>query len=139
MNDPKFRFTTGTGSALLYYGDEFVAKFSSPHVKAFTAVLAANEIMREGIDGFTKHVGAPTFDEAKDVLFRTKAQDEDKIQEMFDQIKSVARELAEERKSLKRITEAADNAVECWLEGGSSQIFRNAIKTLNQILTEEKP
>lgn len=41
--DQKFRFTSGDGSALLYHGDEFVAKFSSQHKMALSAILVANE------------------------------------------------------------------------------------------------
>lgn len=108
MSDkPAFRFTTGGGSALLYYGDEFVAKFSSKHTKAFAAVLVANELMREEIDAFTKHVGAPTFKESVDVLLRTKQQDEDKIAEMFAQVKDIGAKLLKANKTIDELNEAA--------------------------------
>lgn len=87
-----FRFTTGAGSALLYYGDEFVAKVTAKHTKALSAVLVANSIMREEIDGFTKHVGAETFQDAVDVLIRGNAQNVDIVQKQHDAIKKQAAE-----------------------------------------------
>lgn len=92
---PDFRFTHDKGSALLYYGDEFVAKFSSSHRKAFEAVLVANEIMRSEIDGFTKHVGGATFQESFDCLLRSNAQNMDVIEKQFNKIKELGKQLRE--------------------------------------------
>lgn len=55
-----------------------------------------NAVIRE-INEFTAHVGAPTFKEAVDVLLRTKAQDEAKIEEMHDRIKLLGGELKRRR------------------------------------------
>lgn len=49
---------------------------------------------------FRRHVGAPTFEQAKEVIFRTKAQDEATIEEQFNTVKSQAKELSELRESL---------------------------------------
>lgn len=42
----EFRFTKKPGSAFLYFGDEFVAKFSGAHRKAFSAVLDEHSTLR---------------------------------------------------------------------------------------------
>lgn len=130
MSEPTFRFTTGGGSELLYYGDEFVAKFSSRHVKAFTAVLVANALMREEIDGFTKHIGAPSFEEAAAVLFRTKAQDEDKIEEMFQQVKDSSKIINELRPMLGGWREAISLTEDYCRD---ATVLKNMTAALNQI------
>lgn len=104
---PKFRFTHDQGSKLLYYGDEFVAKLGSHHASAMLAVLTANELMREEIDGFTKHVGAPTFQEAVDALVRGNAQNMDTIQQQFDTIKDQARKIQALEKTVDALNQAS--------------------------------
>lgn len=42
-------------------------------------------------ESFTKHVGAPSFTEAVDVLLRTKQQDEEKIEQMYNRIKAMGK------------------------------------------------
>lgn len=58
---------------------------------------------------FTKHVGATTFAEAVDVTLRTKAQDEDTIEQQFNTIKTQSRELAKLR-TKNEATEGAPGA-----------------------------
>lgn len=54
-------------------------------------------------DAFTKWVGATTFAEAVSVTLRTKAQDEDKIAEMFEQVKRLSKERNEAFSALNQI------------------------------------
>lgn len=55
---------------------------------------------REEVQAFIKHVGFPTFKECVDVMLRTKAQDEDKIEGMFNKLKEQGKELQQLRASL---------------------------------------
>lgn len=43
-NAIKFRFTTDAGSAALYYGDEFVAKFNKRHRDALEPLLSQQNL-----------------------------------------------------------------------------------------------
>lgn len=74
-------------------------------------MLEAVAKLRKEADDFTKHVGAPSFKEAVDVLFRTKQQDEDKIAEMFDKIKDLGSKLAKANKTIDELNEAAIDSV----------------------------
>lgn len=58
---------------------------------------------REAVEAFIKHVGANTFEEARDVLLRTKAQDEDKIEGMFNRNKELGRENAQLKKRIAEL------------------------------------
>lgn len=48
-----FRFTTDAGSALLYYGDDFIAKFSVPQLKAMEAIINDADLARS----ISEHLG----------------------------------------------------------------------------------
>lgn len=73
-----------------------VSPLLSQHENATDAYIqVANQFDQLDFDvtAFTTHVGAPTFKEAVDVLLRTKASDEDTIEEQFNKIKEMAIEI----------------------------------------------
>lgn len=134
MNEPTFRFTHDPGSALLYYGDEFVAKFSSKHCSAFAAIIAANDIMREEIDAFTKHVGAPTFQEAVDVSRRSHAENMDAAQRLHDQVKGIAARLRTAEDIIQRAMTGGLNGSDYYSAREAEQVGEDAREFLKTAL-----
>lgn len=139
MKEKQFRFTTDPGSALLYFGDEFVAKFNSTHRDAMTAVLADRAVkcwvcaqqmehrgdgyvcascdseyrkLRAEMDAFTKHVGASSFQEARDVLIRGNAQVKKIAAERDEALKDVGTYQRRLEKALNTIDELNEAAID---------------------------
>lgn len=67
-------------------------------------------------DEFTKHVGAESFAEAADVILRTKAHDEETIEQMFGTIKSQSLEIAGLRARLSRALRTIDELNQAYID-----------------------
>jgi hypothetical protein len=101
------------------------AGWSDSHDKVLGLVA-----LRDAVNAFVKHVGAPNFKEATDVLLRTKQQDEGKIAEMFQRIKDLG-------KSRDAYLEDSRQSRECILElKGQLEVAESARDNFRTMLLE---
>jgi hypothetical protein len=95
---------TAISHARVALGDVWpeVGQDRTGYVDELEALRTEVEALRAQADGYAKHVGAPTLAEAWDVLLRTKQQDEEKIESMFSQIKTLGKQREILRERLER-------------------------------------
>lgn len=78
-----------------YYSKSALEKLADELNATLTEQVGALTKERDEVAKFIRHVGGETFKDCAAVLFRTKEQDESKIEEMYDTIKEQSKELSE--------------------------------------------